>query len=401
MNIVSYPQPSNIVYCIVDRTDTYTTAWTQELIKNISDFTVSNIWSKQYSVLVGLDEDALLQYATDRGYAYAVVLSTGTEFINGTKFFDAVEELTKKDFFLAGHILDRGQAYYEVHHQCYVVNLKLYESLHRPTVGQQSLGKEHTQSAPTRSIENYHDDYTPIWVNSGAQETVYKHKMHGWNILSTALDRQLNIIVFDTLFRHNKKYYYPENPVEFQKHLSWAYARQLHCANNFVHTSNTETVNGIDKDFECVITPASGTWWTEYISKTKPVTVVYYDYNDQALDYWKENAPDIGNVTYKFIKIDLLGECDYSLLVYQSDKTIINLSNIFCYEGTSMFASLVYKQYKESQLLAHLPKDYYVLFNGRSSLGFNTSADYYGQSLVPVDIAQLIKPTWHMNQDWQ
>ena len=401
MNIISYPQPNNIVYCIVDRTSTYTSHWVQELVKNISDYTISNIWNKKYPVLVGLDEDALLNHAVDQGYHYAVILSTGTEFINGITFFDNINKLTTFDFFIAGHVLDRKEAYYELHHQCFIVNLLKYNLLGRPVVGQQELGSTHTQCTPIRSDNNYHDDYTPDWINTGITDKEYHHKLHGWNILSVGLLHRENILIFDNTLRSNKKYYYPENIKEFQKHISWAYSRQLYCANDFIHTSNTESVSIPDTDFECVITPASGIWWVDYISKTTPVTVVYYDYNNHSLEYWKENAPVIDNVTYKFIKIDLLGECDYSTLMHDSSKTLINLSNIYCYEGTSMFASLAYRQYRENELLTHLPKEYYVLFNGRSSLGFSTSAEYYGQSIPGVDIRKLVKPTWHMNQEWQ
>lgn len=402
MSVVSYPQPnSKIVYCIVDRISTYASNWTQELIKNLSDFTVSNIWIKQYSVLVGLDEDVLLHTACEQGYTHAVVVSTGTEFINGTKFFDSVNDLVKDDFFIAGHVLDRDQAYYELHHQCYIINLTTYNQIGRPEIGQQTLGSTHTQFVPTRSIENYHDDYTPLWIKPGLEQKNYSHKLHGWNILSIALDLDKPIRIFSDEQRNNKKHYYPENPIEFQKHISYAYQKQSVCADQFVHAGNNETVDIPDHNFECVITPASGTWWIDYIHKINPVTVVYYDYNQSALDHWTEHAPQIDNVSYKFVKIDLLTADTYTDLIHNSNKTIINLSNIFSYEGTSMFVSLAYKQYKENELLKQLPQDYYVLFNGRSSLGFNTVASYYGQHIEAVNIQHLVKPTWHMNQDWQ
>jgi len=401
MNIVSYPQSnSRIVYCVVDRISTYQSFWIQELMKNIGDYTISNIWTKQYSTLIGFDEDALLKQALSQGYQYAVVVSTGTEFVNGNAFFNAIEELVKKDFLIAGHVLDRKEAYYELHHQCYVVNLKLWESLQCPDIGQQNLGENHSQIEPIRSSDNYHDDYTPLWVSLGNSSKQYSHKLHGWNIISTAILHN-SVIVFDDSIRNNKRHYYPENLREFQKHISWAYSREKVCADEFIHPSNTETVILDDSDFECVITPSSGIWWVDYISETKPVTVVYYDYNSSALEYWQQNAPKINNVTYKFLKINLLAECDYSMFATYSDKkTIINLSNIFCYEGTSMFTSLTYRQYKENKILSCLPKDYYTLFTRRASCGFNSDISYYGKNLQPIDIKKLNKPTWHMNQDW-
>lgn len=397
-NIVRYTSSGcDIAYIIVDRIDTYQSNWTKELIKNISDYTVSDVWSKGYDVLVGLDEDELLQYAANR-YSYAVVISTGTEFINGSNFFDAVKELTTQDFFLAGHILDRKEAYYELHHQCYIINLSKYKELDMPEIGQQQLGDVHRQDVPLRSSINIHDDYTPIWVSGGDDSRDYRHKLHGWNILSRAFENDLPVVVFNNNFRDNKKYYYPENQQEFLKHISWAYARESYCANEHVHFKNTEYVRIEDKDFECVITPASGTWFLPYIAKDKPVKVIYYDYNQSSLNYWEQHAPVLENVTYEFIKIDLLGFCDYSQFSKSTTKTIINLSNIFCYEGTSMFSNLVYRNYKEGELLKNIPSEYYTFFNSRSCLAFY-NAQHYGKNIQPVSIKKLLKPTWH-SYDW-
>lgn len=360
MNVVHYRSfgQSNTVYIIVDRTSAYQNNWTTELIKNISDYTVSSIFSKHYDVLVGLDEDALLEYAAEKNYKFAVVLSTGTEFINGDNFFNAVNNLITTDFFIAGHILDRKEAYYELHHQCYIINLEKYNNFGRPLIGQESLGNSHKQCAPCRSDQNIHDDYTPISVSGGNIVENYRHKLHGWNILSIAFNKNESVIVFDDNFRNNKKYYYPENQQEFLKHIQWAHSREKYCSNDFIHSENTEYVDVEEKDFDCIITPASGTWFIPFIAKDRPVKVVYYDYNQNSLDYWKEHAPLIENVTYHFIKIDLLGLCDYSSIVsVNSEKTLLSLSNIFCYEGTSMTSSLAYRLYKENELLLNTCPD--------------------------------------------
>jgi hypothetical protein len=129
MNIINYPanKKLDIVFCLVDNIESSSTNFTKELIKNQSDYTISNIHIKGYDVYQGFDEDALLSHVSTYNYRYAVVFSTGTEFINGMKFFNEIEKLISSDFFLAGHVLDRGNAYYELHHQCYIVNLKKYK----------------------------------------------------------------------------------------------------------------------------------------------------------------------------------------------------------------------------------------------------------------------------------
>jgi hypothetical protein len=393
MNVVEFKSRNNLIaFCFIDNTRRYNSAWTQELIKNLSDYTISNIFVKGYSVYQSENEDTALNIVSNLGYKYAVVFSTGTEFINGTDFFVEIDRLINTDFYIYGHILDRGDAYYELHHQCFLINLDKYRLLGCPEVGQSILGESHQQLSPNRSLENIHDEYTPLWIDPGKTNRNYNHKLHGWNIISKVLNAGGTIYAFDEKIRSSKKHYYPENQIEFLKHISWAHARYHYCANDFVHTQNTEVINLIDTNYEQIITPASGCWFKNYISKTQPVTVVYYDYNQQSLDYWKLNAPVIKNVTYKFVKIDLLGICNLQDLITNTDKkTLINLSNIFCYEGTAIFSSLEYRLKKEREVLNAIPNSWTTLIIASSTSGF-------AEENSNVKITQLIKPTWHVGE---
>jgi hypothetical protein len=236
--------------------------------------------------------------------------------------------------------------------------LSKFKELGRPTIGQTVLGNEHQQIAPNRTVENIHDNYTPLHISAGTEKRTYKHKLHGWNIISKVLLAGGTISAFNDNIRNSKKHYYPEHQREFLKHVSWAYARYNYCANEFVHTANSDTVRPTDRDYEQIITPASGEWFTEVIAKDKLVTVIYYDYNQQSLDYWKQHAPKISNVTYEFIKIDLLGVYDISLFVKDSTKkTVISLSNIFCYEGTAAKYSLKHRLLAQENLVCKLRTD--------------------------------------------
>lgn len=382
MNVIPYLNYKNnrVVYCIVDKTHEYSDNYTRELMKNIADFTISNIFSKGYDIYVGLDEDTLLQSVCDK-YEHAVVFSTGTEFINGRNFFNEIDKLTNTDYCLYGHILDRKEAYYELHHQCYLLNLHKYLLMNCPVIGKQQLGSTHSQMKPNRSTENIHDNYTPLSVTVGTSGESYQHKMHGYNLISTVLENSYPIYAFDDSIRNNKKYYYPENQREFMRHVSWAHARYNYCANNFVHHSHTEDMN-VPNDYEQIITPASTDYFVDY-----PGKVILYDYNLRALEYYSNIYPE----TTEFVHIDLLGEYNINDLVkYPDKKTLLNVSNIFNYEGTSMFCSLKYRLYKENMLISQLPDHWDLLISQESNLGFGNSKD----------ITKLIKPTWHMNSDW-
>lgn len=395
MNVIEFKSSSNpIAFCFIDNTYRYGSAWTRELIKNLADYTISNLSSKGYAVYQSDNEDSALTRVVELGYRYAVVFSTGTEFINGREFFKEIERLVNTDFYVYGHILDRGEAYYELHHQCYLINLKKYQELGCPEIGQPKLGNSHQQQVPRRSVENIHDSHTPLCINSGNYDRIYSHKLHGWNLISKILTAGGTVYAFNEKIRNNKKHYYPENQTEFLKHISWAYSRYQYCADEFVHTDHTEIVSLLGNDYEQIITPASGAWFADYIKKDHPVNIVYYDYNQQSLNYWKTNAPVINNVTYKFVKADLLGTYNIEQLIINPEKkTLINLSNIFCYEGTALFASLEYRLQKEKDLIDSIPKDWSIVSSMPSTQGFTNQRNN-------VKLVELTKPTWHYGGDW-
>jgi hypothetical protein len=376
MNILEFNpvRKTDIAFCFVDNTRSYQSG-IREFMKNQADGTLATVYAKKWTIYQWIDEDALLRHACNKGHKWAVVFSTGTEFINGAAFFDAVQSMIKKDFFIAGHVLDRSDAYYELHHQCYLINLEKYKELGWPVVGEQELGSKHIQYIPERSDDNIHDDYTPLTVNYGNYtREEYQHKCHGWNILSIAFDNKETVLVFNETVRSNKKHFYPESPKDFYKNLSWAYYRLNYCHTTFVHTSNTEIIELPVRQYKQIITPASGVWFTDYLAPG--ANVIMYDYNKASLDYWQGQRPE-----YKFVQCDLLGESN--LLDYIDTSipdTFINLSNIFNYEGTVFFHSLAYRKYKETELVNRIKS---ILPS--ATINFSMQSDLFD-----------VVPTWHL-----
>lgn len=356
-----------ITFCIVDDIDTYANDEIKTTIQNILDFTISNLYTKGYKAVVGKDEDTLLRsVSTD----YAVVMSPGTEYINGYAFFEALERLVQKDFFIAGHILDRTayEAYYEVHHQCYVLNIAHYKRLQSPTVGVLEKDVTHTQIEPARSLDNWHDDYTPKFVMPGTHKRTYSHKCHGWNLLRLAFENKLPVIVFDEDIRNNKRHYYPESEQDYYKHLEYIEYKFNYCKEEFVHTENTEWTTGIQEKYEQLVLPASGTLYLDLIDSGR---VIFYDYNQRALDYWQEHCPQKQGVEYIFVYTDLLNELLIVDYIDPNLKTLVNLSNIFCYEGTAARYSLEHRLAAQNRLVNKLNdiNDIYINFTIKADAG--------------------------------
>jgi hypothetical protein len=429
---------SDIVYIFLDRIHTCQTTWTAEITKNISDFVLSNILDKGFNVIQGLDEDVMLQEAA-KDYTHAVVLSTGTEFINGDEFFHEVEKVVygSYKFFLLGHIPDRDDGYYELHDQCYIINLTKYKELGMPVVGEFAYYSSHFQIEPMRSVDNIHDDYTPVWVKPGHMLKEYKHKWHGWNIISVALAAGELIEVFPEQFRNNKIYYYPNYELSFIPKSTYLYGKNQVAAQTMFYPHNTEEIVSIDftGPIRQLVTQASGLNWVDYLityGYTKDTVVRFVDYNLFALecmkhivDNWdgtnystfikqyvdsraaflgksgtnwlaaggKLYNPDIpewtliqDTVKFEFKHEDLVlnKSLEVSAWVDNLPNTMIHLSHIFNYDPVAPFVPLTHRVYSERLLLdklkKHVPDASIIMVNRVSN--------------------NMLRPTWRMNGDW-
>lgn len=407
-NIVKFWSHSRkqIVFCCIDLTDSACDNWAREITKNQSDYTISNIYNKGYEVFQGKNEDNLLNFASEY-YDYAVVYASGTEFINGDCCFQEFEKECNENFFIKGHILDRKEAYYELHHQCYLINLKIYRKLGKPIVGTQILGDCHQQPVPNRSKENIHDNYTPLLVSPGDETEEFSHKCHGWNIISCSLKNGYSIRAFKDSIRNNKFYLYSESEKDFYKQVKRIFFKHHYCLADHVHTRNTEWQNQSLSDIVQVVSPASGEWYLPNLSLDEKVKIILYDYNKNSIEYWREAAKKLPNIEYQFVKVNLLLDANELLDCIDKsleDRTLINLSNIFCYEGTCDFYNLKYRNKAETEMLIKLKNkvpNAYINFAARASAGFVRP-----QTLIKKckdieinDIDNFVKPTWH-NNDW-
>jgi len=429
----------DIVFIFLDRIHTCQTAWTAELMKNLSDFVLSKIIDSGFNVIQGLDEDAMLREAA-KDYSHAVVLSTGTEFINGDEFFNYVEDevYSDRNIFIYGHIPDRDDGYYELHEQCYIINLDIYKDLGCPEVGEFAYYSLHTQIEPRRSEENIHDDYTPIWVTGGDTPKQYKHKWHGWNILSVAFANNKHVRPFPERFRNNKMYYYPNYEPAFIPKSSYLYGKYSVASQALFYPYNTEEFVAVDfkGPIQQLVIQSSGLQWYEYLlyyGYNENTTVKFVDYNLFALECmqhivtnWNPNYdyitlvkdyiasrksilssggehmitmtggdqtvdPRMWNdmmhkVKFEFHHQDLVlnTALPVSTWVDNVPSTIIHLSHIFNYDPVAPFVPLKHRIYNERLLLDKLKKyvpDATLIMVGNVS-------------------DKLQRPTWHTNGDW-
>jgi hypothetical protein len=137
---------------------------------------------------------------------YAVVIQEGIFFFDhiDNNFLKSVIE-NINDYALIGHILDRKERYYQVHQQQFILNVNDWKKANCPDFNQ----KQSDQLVVIkRSTDNFHDDYTPLWVEPTKDVTQNDRLKFGGYVISELLKHNFKVRPFNEDERHVKKFVY-------------------------------------------------------------------------------------------------------------------------------------------------------------------------------------------------
>lgn len=415
--IFSQNRKRRIVCCIVDNRHLCDSGWAREIMINVTDYLIHRFSLFHYDIFIHTDEDQLLQeVCKDEFYTHAIIIAAGTSLGLSDRIFAAIESICQKDFFVAGHILERNEkshwknGYYELHHQFYIVNMLDYRALEQPKIGNQENLK-HTQIEPLRSQEClYNDHEVAAWIRPGVKSKEYDMKCHGWNIIASALANNKILIDLGHDIRENKHYLYYEYDHVFLKQISKLYQNQFF-VNNFYASWNSDSYKihlPFDGPVEQYITVGIGLYWVSYVNRlgfSENCKVIFTDINYNCLkfmealvnewdgenytDFYKKHLPilpsgfngnidsyieytdkewnkfrtnfknwqevwkTIKKINYDFILIDYMADYDLSW-IEAGKNTVINLSDVFTHSPYTATQSLKYRICCENRLLNHL-----------------------------------------------
>lgn len=391
----------------------------QIIAKNLTDFN-----SYEFTFLYDIksyydnDIDNLIKNASIDN-DWILILSIGS-FIEDRFLFEIFKNIkTWQKAAAIGHVLDKKQGYYKLHHQAILVNLKWYRLYNCPKFGQSST--EIWQAIkPLRSENNFHSDYTPKWIKNGNDTDTYYSKNEGWNFIKTALESGYGIYPFNETLRNSKFNIYPENEIEWPMQL----IDLMEKSNTNIHflANNEEKINvtnDIYGTFDACIIPASG--FNSVImpfrlgmkNNTKVIIydispialtsseVIVHNYKGQDIkDFWDNYIINpyihyagghrhaemqtsineeinagllnwINNVmptiTYQYKKINILNPNDHAKLYTDEKRVYLHMSNIFSYFPTSVLFSTKDKILLHNRLLENLKSTqntWYLCYRG-------------------------------------
>jgi len=424
---------SNIVVCVIDTANRITDNWAKEVAYNLTDEYIDRFLKFSFDVVIDKDEDDLLTYVSNCSlYRYAVVMSLGVSANLSNDFYKIIKEYcTVNNFSLSGHILDRKDYYYELHQQFYILNLNHFKELGQPRLGQEENDILEA-IVPERSIENVHDDYTPLWIKQGNNKKIYKGKLHGWNLIKVFLDNNKEIINLPNNLRNTKKYFYYEYSHVFRRDVEHFFYESF-LGKNFVVPYSTDVI--LPEVAQCVknfpveqfITVASGIQWIKYLNimqYSNNTTIKFCDCNYNSLLYikklvetwngrdyftfYKENAfaaqfdneitanrykdeiykefelfkedykdfeiiwNNIKTLKFEYILLDLLGSVKLNW-IEPNKKTFVNISDVFIHRPAVVFAPLLHRIRQESlfiKKLQDIDPEIYLNFSDRAVTRF-------------------------------
>ena len=452
-----------IVYCILDNLHECDNLIAKDMCINSIDFLIRGMVTQNYDVLISANETALLTEAvnTDK-YTHAVVITTGTYLWMGDRLFTEVEKLCRQDFFVAGHILDRGDFYLELHKQFYIMNLSEYADLGSPEVAQGAW-----------FVDDYHEEFKPVvlaYKDNGdeviqsmsisAERKQYKFKLHGWNILKLALEHNKKTIDVGENIRSSKRYLYHEYDHVFINSYPKIFHQQLF-ARNVVAPWNSDKVNNLidfEGPVEQYITLGTGLNWIRnltLVGYTSDTCVVFTDINHNCLRFMKEmintwdgvdydkfyhsfeqfypsGVPEhvfknlsantefeefkqffdnwgntwntVRQLTFEYKLIDYTADYDLSW-IDSSKRTLINLSDLFNHAPLTPLQSIKFKIGAENRLINNLTNinpDITVIFTSRAAAGYKTLTLCSGKvkNFELTSIEDLKMLPWHTH-DWK
>jgi len=434
---------SNIAFICLDILKYVKDTYIRDIVKNIADFTVQNLVDHGYDVYITKRytdgqrlflDDVIKQIRND--YTHVVVYTNDTEF-EGGGFFSALENLVQEDFFVAGHILDRSNfdAYYEIHDQCFVVNLKQYIDLGTPEIGDQEEVSEVNLLEIVPSTDHYHDNYTPKSVCVSDTLKKFKNVPFGWKWLNTGA----RIKVFDESIRNAKRNYYARYPEEFHKNIAYNFKKHHYASSELFYPANTEEPVELDIDIiEQIAVSASGLNFLYYLDKygyNENTEVIFYDNNPTSLrmmekvvscfdgtdyvkfvkenctgifasdkaiqDHWdtfKKLWPIVNKVKFRFDNIDAMYEVPPSLC--NGKNNIYNLTNVFSYEPNIAFRSLSHRVASQNLLVKRLKKSYndvniIIPIYADQVFGSERPRSLVAKDLEIVEFDNLTLPNWY------
>ena len=297
-----------IAFCITEAT-TY---------KELNDYMteLTTYYAHRMNVVIQNRADIVYAKNVDAGlknysskYDYILYMSAGCRILLDNVIEDILKEIQNNSNFLcAAHILDwtnKGE-WYELHEQFILVNVNTWREINYPKFGGWT---NKTSEVPVieRSVENFHDDYTPLWIKDSGDRKMQKYSHPGWNFLIQGLKFGCDIINWNEEIRSKRTYYYPDTDSQlfwkcikskmldpkitnFNQNKFLQFIRNGVQDQIWLYNSEEISLNNKGQKYDTIALPASGFKYLDVFKSdmlSEDGKLIIYDFSGKALEWIK------------------------------------------------------------------------------------------------------------------
>ena len=269
------------------------------LLKSVKDYFYQNLLhdfdeTRVFNCSINNINQTLRQIQTE----YVLVIQ------EGIFFFDHVDnnflKITIKnleDYVLIGHVLDRKDRYYQLHPQQFILNVNKWKQIGSPDFNCRS---DNNLSAIKRSDDNFHDDYTPTWIQASDSSVSCEKLKFGGFVISEFLKNDFKVRPFNTDERHVKKFVYYDTQEQVSHLLTY---ERLHPKSFYYAKTTRNSKRLFEQNASHYISVANA---VESLYKIKDVykdikSIDFYDISITALIFTEHFINSFKNDYKKFV----------------------------------------------------------------------------------------------------
>ena len=303
----SYLERKKFLYAIVDQDNIRTVH--PKLFKKMHDITYSFTHRMSNSAVSGdvkyfdnIDQCMM----SSKEYDIILIQNIGN-FIRINRFFELLNNYCEDnpDFFVVAFTLDwqteKNADWMEIHNQMIVVNVHAWKNLGSPNFGGWETATEELPNY-IRSDANFHDNYTPYWVQGVDGTSMLTRSRAGWGWLKAAFAKQIKIDNFDHNMRDCRLFVYPvsdselfynallskdgtlvTNPNQKKFIKQWLNPKET----IWIFNSEAYTFNLPLPSCDTYFGPSAGFKYLDMLQYSSNVKFIFYDYNPSSVNWIK------------------------------------------------------------------------------------------------------------------